>query len=171
MAAPLGLILGIVGVVRTGGGQRRGRGLAIAAIPVSLLTGLLSIPAAVLLLLVLRLGAFVAELPAILDGNTSGIAVSASKLRPFCSDDFNAAVNAERLQTWLEQVAVKHGRLVETTKSPPVGSPGSAGRAKLSFEGKFVNGPANITITFGKQLLHGKLEDVEVDGLSPRGGA
>ena len=43
VTAPLGLILGIVGIVTTRGGRRRGMGLAIAAIPISLLTGVFSL--------------------------------------------------------------------------------------------------------------------------------
>ena len=43
IGAVLGLILGIVGITRTRGGRRRGMGLAIAAIPISLGTGLIGV--------------------------------------------------------------------------------------------------------------------------------
>ena len=168
-SAPLGFILGIVGIVRTSGGRRRGRGLAIAAIPISLVTGVLAFLVSVGLVLMGALGVILAEIPTLLSGDAEASKNAVFLLREAASDDFNASVSDEQLQAWLQQVAAKHGRLVTIGSPRPV--PGSAGSNEigLDVEGKFVNGRTSILIRLRKQGWRYAIEDLAVDGVSPRG--
>ena len=168
-SAPLGFILGIVGIVRTSGGQRRGRGLAIAAIPISLLTGAVAFLLAFGLFVMGAIGVIVSLLPMLLSTDAEASKNAVSLLREVASDDFNASVSDEQLQAWLLQVAAKHGRLVKIGRPSP--APRSAGSDGVGFgiEGKFINGRTSILITLSKQGWRYAIEDMAVDGVSPRG--
>jgi len=168
ITAILGLILGIIGVVTTRGGRRRGLGLAVAAIPISLVTGALSILLLMGVLLGISAGVLAARLPTVFEANSSQMDAAVFALREIGSDDFNATVSTEAIRSWLEQVAVKHGKLVEVGKPTPSGPTTSSDAKAFSFEGKFVNGRANITIAFGLEDYRIKLHDMQVDGVSPR---
>ena len=167
VTAVLGLILAIVGVARTSGGVRRGRGLAIAAIPISVLTGVFSV---FLLLGLLLAQSFMAQLNDVKAALSSADAASAAvALRGLCSDDFNATVSDDDLRRWVEEVRAKHGKLVNlglsTSRPRPVpGEPRS-----LVLEAKFVNGPAALKIKLAREdLTHQTIDDIEIDGSSPR---
>lgn len=168
-SAPLGFFLGIVGIVRTRGGQRRGRGLAIAAIPISLVTGAVAVLLAFGLFVLGAVGVIASQLPMLLSADVETSKDAVFLLREVASDDFNASVNDEKLQAWLQQVATKHGRLVTIGGPSPV--PSSAGSDGVGFdiEGKFINGRTSILIRLSKQGWRYAIEDIAVDGVSPRG--
>lgn len=168
ITAPFGLIFGIIGTVTAREGRRRGRGLAIAAIPISLVTGIISVVIAASMIVVAAGMALVAQLPTVLDGRAAGVETAVSTLREAATDGFKDAVSDEALRLWLAQVAAKHGRLVEVPTASPVQPPSTPGRQRLNLEGKFVNGRTNITITFALQGWQFKLDDIEIDGASPR---
>jgi len=166
IGAILGLILGIVGIVVTRDGRRRGLGLAIAAIPISLVTGTLSV--------FIALGMFVAaaflnittKLPELLELDASGI----GELRKLTTDDFDDEVADEDFRVWLAKVGEKHGKLISISlgTSPPTTSQRD-GHTVFSFPGKFVNGNANISVVLSKGGIRDlRIDDVEVDGVSPR---
>lgn len=168
ITAILGLILGITGIATTRGGRRRGLGLAIAAIPISLVTGALSIVVGMGMLMGISFGTLAARLPEVFEADSSTMDAAVLALREIGSEDFNATVSTETVRSWLEQVAVKHGKLVEVVKLTPPGPTTSSDGKTFSVEAKFVNGPANITISFGLENYRIKLHDIEVDGVSPR---
>ncbi|UCC32430.1 MAG: hypothetical protein JSU86_09140 [Phycisphaerales bacterium] len=168
ITAILGLILGITGIATTRGGRRRGLGLAIAAIPISLVTGALSIVVGMGMLLAISAGALAERLPEVFEADSSTMDAAVDALREIGSDDFNATVSTEMVRGWLEQVAVKHGKLVEVIGPAPPGTTTSSDGKTFSVEAKFVNGRANITISFGLEDYRIKLHDIQVDGVSPR---
>jgi hypothetical protein len=168
-SAPLGFILGIVGIVRTSGGQRRGRGLAIAAIPISLVTGAVAFLLVLGIFLIGAGGVIIRQLPMLLSTDVEVSKNAVSFLREVASDDFNASVSDEQLQAWLQQVAAKHGRLVTIGRPSPVPSSAGTKEIGLDVEGKFINGRTSILITLSKQGWRYAIEDMAVDGVSPRG--
>jgi len=172
IGAVLGLILGIVGITRTTRGRRRGLGLAIAAIPISLLTAVLGVAMGFGFLMATQAAVLTAQLPTAFRADAAGMSESVEALRGLCSDDFNESVNAVQLEGWLVQVAEDHGRLVEIL-SPPMGGspPGPGGESILDLPVKFVNGRANVRITISRQEISKfriAIDDIEVDGSSPR---
>lgn len=170
VGAPLGIVFGIVGLVRTRGGRRRGFGLAVAAIPISLLTGVLFVVIAIGMMLGSATRAAASEVKEVLRTRPADIAMAVSSLREICSEDFSAEVGAEELRAWVEAVRAKHGRLVQLEGLIHQPSGRSSGKASIGLEGKFINGRANITITFKVEgLRRVTVDDIEVDGVSPRG--
>ena len=154
--------------VRTREGQRRGRGLAIAAIPISVVTGVFSIFLVIGIVLARSFVAQVSEVKAAL--SSPDAASAAVVLRGLCSDEFNAAVSDDGLQEWIDEVRSTHGKLVDlnlsTSRPRPVpGEPGS-----LVLDAKFVNGPAALKIRMAQEsMTRQKIDDIEIDGSSPRG--
>lgn len=168
ITALLGLVFGIVGTVSTRGGRRRGMGLAIAAIPISLVTGAFFVFSLIGVLVFGKGMAFVAQLPSVLDATPSEMGAAVSAVRRVASGDFNDSVSDETLEEWLKQVAAKHGRLAEIPTRSRVQPPPKPGKIALNLEGKFVNGRTNITVTFNIKGLELRLDDIEIDGVSPR---
>jgi len=169
VTALLGLVLGIVGIVRTRGGQRRGMGLAVAALPISVVTGLISVFVVLSTVLVGSTMAVAMKLPTVFEQGTPEAETALSALRAHCSEGFNAAVNPEQFDTWLAQVSAKHGKLMgfegRPTRVPP--DPGS-NEWGLAFEGKFVDGPASVHFSFIQDGFRPKIVDLSVDGFSVR---
>ena len=170
IGAVFGLILGVIGIVVTRGGRRRGMGLAIAAIPISLITGLLALAFGFAIFAGLQMMARATDhLPAIIGGEVTSQADAADLLLSLTTDQLRAEVGPEKAQAWLAQVAEKHGKLVEVEPSRDGGQTPD-GNPFLSFGGKFVNGRANINIVFdAASVWTGALiADIEVDGVSLR---
>jgi hypothetical protein len=164
------LILGIVGIARTSGGVRRGRGLAIAAIPISLVTGMLAVVVTIGFMAFGTIAMFMSKnLPALLSADLEEPGDVVSLLREVTSADFNASVGDDELQAWLQDIAAKHGRLVtlgRPTAIPPTAESGVMG---FDIEGKFVNGRTSILISLSKEGWRYAIDDIAVDGVSPRG--
>ncbi len=169
IGAILGIIFGVVGIVVTHSGRRRGLGLAIAAIPVSLLTGLVSALVFIGMAGFFGLGVFMARLPEVLSGDTAAMPAAVSSIRGLASDEFNDTVTDDDLEAWLEAVASKHGRLVELLEPKPVQTGSTGVNPAFDLSAKFVNGRANVRIVLNMQEpWRPKVQDIEVDGLSPR---
>lgn len=166
VTAILGFILGIAGIVATRDGRRRGRGLAIAAIPISLVTGAASLAVAFGLSLAFSAGSAVRQLPTLLDGDSSTRSATVSALRTICSEDFNQQIDDDVLASWLGEVVGKHGKLVQIDRM--TSSDYFGNRVAWNIPGRFVNGKANIKITFVLYAYELSVDDIDVAGLSPR---
>lgn len=172
--AILGIILGIAGIVATSGGKRRGMGLAIAAIPLAIITGSISV--------LFSLGAYrvfqgVAQLPDKIAPILSAKQPETDHvqlLRDLASPALNSALTDEGIQAWLTRVRDKHGTLV---KLDVIGS--GSGKASQSgdgvmafdFNGQFVNGAATVTATFRpEEMISGqpRIDDLSVGGITLR---
>ncbi len=168
VAAVLGLIFGIVGIVKTKDGRRRGRGLAIAAIPISVVMGVLSI----LILYVALIGAGYrdASKGASLAFETPDYSEAAKHLRGAFTSEFNDRVTDEALIAWLEDIRETHGAFVEFTvdqANPPIQVPDDP--LAMVFSAKFVNSKVGVKLMLRMQsLLEFKLGGIEVDGVAPR---
>lgn len=169
--AVLGILLGIVGIVVTKEGVRRGRGLAIAAIPISLVTGSIG---ALMVLGFVSLGKMTTATRQVEAALASSADEGAKKIDFIMANstvDFQQKVGREKLVQWVAEVNKKHGKLVELDRAFKPGTmTSSRENAVLSYPGKFVNGQALLQVHFEQRSLTTPLIDnIEVDGLSPRG--
>lgn len=167
ITAVLGFILGIVGIFSTRDGRRRGMGLAVAAIPISLITGALSIGLLLSTLAFGRGAAMLVQLPMFLNGDPAGLTQAATSIRELSSEDFKDSVSEQVLTDWLTQIAEEHGSLAELTDADAKDSTKAGDAIVFELDGKFTNGPANITVRFVFEGYVMKLDDIEIDGVSP----
>lgn len=172
--AILGVILGIAGIMVTSGGRRRGMGLAIAAIPISVVMGAISAVLIFGIVFMARNAELIKRLEPTLSSSSGSIHDVANILHELGSEDFQKSANAERIEEWLREIAREHGTLVGDLhlKTPsPIGTL-PTGEVVVQLEGEFVNGPASVRLTFAKEnLWTPRIDDIDVGGLSPRGPA
>jgi hypothetical protein len=167
ITALLGLAFGIMGIVKTKDGQRRGLGFAVAAIPISLITGALFLRALPGAVVVARLGPKMMQLAQALESSDATGTVAA--IRSLSTDSFNGAVSDEDLNGWLEHIRSTHGKLVDLERPSTPATQTANGGIRFSTQAKFVNGRASITIeVIRRGLLDVKVNDFAVDGVSPR---
>lgn len=167
ITALLGFIFGVIGIVKTKEGQRRGLGLAVAAIPISVITGLLFVLLVFSFLVYAQLGPQLARLGEALEASDPPATVAA--IRGFCTESFNQAVSDEDLETWLARVRATHGKLVD--RGHPTAAPTTTadGAIRFSQQAKFVNGRAAMTIELQRDgLFRFQIDDFAIDGVSPR---
>jgi hypothetical protein len=167
--AILGIILGIAGIVAARGGRKRGMGLAIAAIPISLVTGVLSLLLLFSLVVVMRYAEIPSTLsPALKADDPSGTEAIAA-IRSLAGSSFNQDVPDAQLAAWLQKVRETHGRLVDLDPDQTMPYTQSADSSTFNFDGKFVNGPAPVRITLRPEGIWSmKFDDIDIGGLSPR---
>lgn len=169
--AILGIILGIAGIVVTRGGQRRGRGLAIAAIPISLVTGGLGALFLVTGVMVWRMGEMSKRIETALSASSADVIASTIEIYALGSPDFQSAAPKDRIETWLADVKRKHGTLSGFEKQDDLGfvTRNSTAGFALNLRGKFTNGPALVRVRFSPNyILEPRIDDIDVDGSSPR---
>ncbi len=172
ITAVAGLVLGVVGLKKTSGGRRRGRGFAVAAIPLSLISGI----AAFLLGLAIVVGGQLNDMPdrieAVLKLASGKPTEAADLFRQMGSSDFNEAVSSEALGQWLKKIIAEHGTPVKVLIEPNQLGIGEGPDDKLtqSMTGKFVNDKVDLVITFSKHSGFGrlKIDDILIGGSSPR---
>ena len=169
VTAVLGLIFAVVGLVTTRGGARRGAGLAIAAIPISIITGLISVVVVILAWQGIQTMRIALNLPGVYTVNGSVSPEAIEELRGVFTDSFNAEVSGEKLGTWFESVQTEHGVLTELKPNgQPKTIPGTD-RLTYSLTGKFVSGPQNVdVIMLVAPPFSFQIDDIVVAGKSPR---
>ena len=168
--AILGLIFGVVGLITTRGGRRRGVGLAIAALPLSVVTGLLGLVTLIGLTLVGQVMVARQQLQRTLVASPDE--ASLDGLLGLCSDDLRAAVTRADLARWVETVYAAHGSLMEIEEKPTPQRRGGDDRIAFSFEAKFVDGPGTIDVIVQiERWWRCVVSDIAVDGVPLRGGA
>jgi len=167
------LIFGVVGIITTGDGRRRGRGLAIAAIPISVVTGAFSVLLVAGIFLATRAAELPLKLQSALAADSSSLSSAADTLRELGSAKFNDEVSAEAMQAWLKQINAKHGKLTSAKlDTDRMMSWRPDGAMCLNVSGKFVNGPVLIQLVFSKEKAWSlRIDDIDIGGSSPRGSA
>jgi hypothetical protein len=166
--AIFGLILSIVGIRATRDGRRRGRGLAIAAIPISIITGIGSLGLGVFGYASFALARYTKTLPNVLSADAPSPEQAISILRNTATSDFNESVSDERLVSWLQAVLQTDGRLIALGSVKPVKSTGVANFWTVQFAGKFVNGLRTIELDLATSDWTFHLNDIRIAGKSPR---
>jgi len=170
VTALLGLIFGIIGIAATRGGRRRGAGLAIAAVPISLVTGTIAVFLLRAVIMVTQMMEMPEKLEQVFVSTEASAPGAASALREIGSRSLNEAVEQAALEGWLGTIGRTHGKLVSVAlgTQKPVEFTAEGGFA-MNLKGKFVNGPADIRIVFGRDSLRPvRIDDIEVAGSSPR---
>lgn len=168
--AILGIIFGVVGIIVTSGGRRRGMGLAIASIPISLVTGAISAFIIISIVFFARGAEFIKKIEPVFSASAGSMHEAATALHDLGSTSFQEAVDADRLEVWLREIGKEHGKLtaVKLDQTNPIAK-NPSGEAVLNIDGKFVNGPATIRLTFTKEnIWTPRIDDIEVSGSSPR---
>ena len=173
-SSPAGLVLGIFALFVTLGGSRRGLVLAILSLPVAVVTGGCLTGAAYVgyQTSLNLLNAKQAVKPALANASFDGAEVLAG-LTEFMTDDLASAVDAAQLEKWADLVTQKHGAFREEILGRmPLQQPTEDGQGLIwSFPCKFINGEANLTLTFARNpgdVLWIKVDDIEVEGISLR---
>ncbi len=169
VAAIPALILGIVGIFKTRGGRRRGFGLAVAAVPISLVTLVLFLLGLAALQTFQSLSACTGL---VADAWKAPEAASAVPVvRGAFTEEFNAAVSDGELQAWLEQIRASHGVLVEFPDPSSPAGPVAGELDSVMFGAKFINGNAAVKLTLvRKSMTEMAIGDISVDGVSPMPG-
>ena len=169
ITAVLGFVLAIVGILRTSGGARRGRGLAIAALPVSLVTGAVSVVVIALAWSGIQSMEVAMRLPDVygVEGKVSPAYLD--EFRGVCTDSFNAEVTADQLSSWFDEVRSKHGALVEL-KGPGTTAPvPKTDRVRYVMNGKFVSGTQTVELIMRiVPPVSYKIDDIVIADSSPR---
>ncbi len=173
VTAVLGLILGIIGCFTTSGGRRRGKGLAIAAIPISVVMAVFSVLLVAMVYFIAQVAIVPDKLDVVLGSKSASTAEGARALREISSATLNQELTTEKFESWIAGVNAAHGKLTSTSvdaqqmmlKNPD-------GSMVLNFKGKFVNGPAAIRLTFKeKDVWSLRIDDIDIGGLALRGAA
>ena len=146
--APIGVILGIIGIIVTRGGRRRGRGLAIAAIPIGVLMSLFVVVLTVSAFAVWESMKTATAATKILKTSTVHVHETADEFYTAQDERFRLAVAQPQFEAWVAGVIKKHGSLQNVklaTESPPKANP-QTGEWSFNFVGEFVNGTALVTV-------------------------
>ena len=138
--------------------------MAVAAIPISIVTGAVGVGGYYSMKMLAD--AVMDRMSVVVDVVGSAPDESAeafATLREGCSEEFIKKISDESLTLWLATIREKHGSLVSTDKTPmPLHDGGG-----LQIDAKFVNGPAPIVFRFstasGTKML---IDYIDVDGLA-----
>jgi hypothetical protein len=168
--AVLGVLFGIAGIAVTRKGERRGLGLAVAAIPISVLTGAIGMFVVYGMLTAASMYNATAALERALAGPSDQIAVESVAIYDVASETFRKDVSSQGLVQWLQGVSARHGNLVSLEPDPAVRTITSGpGGTVWNMRGKFTNGPVLVRITFAPEtLLDWRVVNIEVDGVAVR---
>lgn len=151
VGAVLGLVFGVFGIVRCRGRRRKGMGLAIAAIPISVVTGVVGVGMGIAIWTVKGLlESAQRDLPIILGADGSSLEASVDRLEGYLSESVRDAVSDTAvLSDWLGAVRAEHGTLVSLKLSGRNGfRPGNDGSLHIYYDGQFVNGQATIRAVY-----------------------
>lgn len=164
--APLGVVLGIVGIFRTRGGRRRGMGLAIAAIPIGLVVSVVVGMAVLFLVTLFDMQQTAVKAGAVL---RAGKTTVAEKTEAFYREfpRFESFAPREEFTEWLNGVIDTNGSMTGWKAAKTPVQPRSDGSWELHYTGEFVNGTADVGITlFPADWRQMDLRDMSVDGVS-----
>jgi hypothetical protein len=166
--APLGVLLGIVGIIRSWGGQRRGMGLAVAAVPIGVLmscfVGWLSLAGYVYY----RTLEHAQTVAGVMETSAVRVPEVAAEFYSARGKRFQQAVTKEEFEKWLRGVIEKHGSLqrLKPPQNMRLIDPGpNTDELTFNFIGEFVNGSAHIGVTTGPPSLEPELRNIAVEGV------
>lgn len=169
ITAVLAIVFAIIAFFTTRGGRRRGVGLAIAAVPISIVMGVVGVLIFSAVLILGQMGKIPGKLETVFSTATEP-AAQIKTLRDMASQDFNESVGDDALREWFATIRAKHGSLTRTSFEPASGYAFSPGQPpRIAVKGKFVNGETTILVTFDPlDLWSGRIHDIDIDGSSPR---
>lgn len=164
--APVGMILGIVALFRSRGRRLRGRGLAIAAIPIGLGVSVFTAGTVSFYMGIQYLGREAYATCRAFRNPKSAVAGAAESTYHQAAERLKLAVTPEAFVEWAQASAAKHGALQRLRfASPKFTMEGS--ETTFHYTGEFVNGSAHLAVTMGWHEGKPQLHDLEIDGQSP----
>lgn len=168
----LGLIFGIVGIAATSGGRRRGRGLAIAAIPIALVVGVGHCYLGYYMGVVMhKMLVFPSHVVPVFEASSVKVPEAATKAYRHSSEGFRQSVSEEQFQAWVSEVIAEHGQLqkYKASATPFDKDPRGGGVVIAHLAGDFVNGSAviDVVMVVNKEKGDWEFDDIRVDGDSP----
>lgn len=164
--APLGVLLGIVGIFRTRG-RRRGMGLSIASIPIGLVVSGFTTLTIFAVWMLTTLGNDASSATrGCLSISRNAVSEAAAEYYERFSPRFQVVVSSDEFEAWLTEVLTQHGALqtLRPTKTNIITK--TPDGYAFSFTGEFVNGAARVLVTMGMNDMAPEIDDIEVDGLS-----
>jgi hypothetical protein len=164
----LGAILGIFGVVQTSGGRRRGRGLAIAAICISLSAAVVWGGAGFAgYTLITSAKAILTDTKPLFSSPEADLQTAVSRLRDaHFSARLKLRVDEQAVQDFARQVIARHGRLKGFRPGDPPLAPTPNGQGlELHVVGLFATSTADITFVIGRNGLALEIDNVTVGDL------
>lgn len=165
----LGIILGIVGISNTRDGRRKGRGLAIAAIPISLIMGLIPLVGMIVGFSYGQVLFRLSELPMVLQSKGELADQKIEQIRQVFTDDFNQKVSNDKLRAWIKQVHKKYGNFVELKDVNQYDVLDSPDQIHFNLKLKFVNETAYVSVIVDQTSLWDvKVDDIIIGKSSPR---
>lgn len=165
----VGLICGVIGIASTSGGRRRGRGLAIAAIPISLIVAAVWCGLGYVTFRVFGEATRLAqEVQTLLRTSGEAVAVNSTDFYTHTSKRFQQQLTQSEFAAWVDQVLDDHGTLQNMRPAQQFFQSDPEGRMVTQYIGQFSNGSANIAVTFAfDDDFTPQIDDVQVDGESP----
>jgi hypothetical protein len=159
----LGLVLGIVGIAKTSAGRARGRGLAIAAVVISLVVGGLWVLAGIPLMGTLRIASNIRPL---LEADQADLPAVVSRVYGASfSDRLKLRVSERDVVDYLERVHETYGDLEALRSSSQFWQPASGEAADLALTGKFTKGTAGVRVTLGIGAFVPEIDNITVGDL------
>ncbi len=167
LIAPLGVLLGIIGIFHTSGGKRKGMGLSIAAIPIGLVVSVVVAGMVGVGYMFYAAGQASRRSMAVLKASQVRVAESTEAFyETYASPRLRVNVDEAAFRAWLEGVVETHGPLQQIRQANPMVDQ-AGDRFKFNYDGKFVNGSARVSVTVGFDgSFTPEIDDVEVDGVS-----
>jgi hypothetical protein len=166
----VGLIAGIMGISSTAGGRRRGRGLAIAAIPISLLTG---VGWAYGLMIMVKSATSLMEMKTTVEQVFKARDLSDEDVQALIESSMSeraaASTTPAKIREWVEKVKADQGSLAEVTLNMRVEPMPGTTTTVLVFPCRFVNGTADVRVISAVSLKDGMkflIDDIKVGGHS-----
>lgn len=170
----LGVIFGTLGVVNTAGGRMRGRGLAIAAIPLSVIVGSMSSLGAYGMFVFGKFGMEMAmlgpKLEPVFVAASADPGPAVARLRGLASDSFNRAYSDDDLKAWLGKIAKDYGAATKIMPASGQPAPSTGQALTMSYPATFVNkNSARVNVAFDAsgESFSAKLVGIDVDGMKP----
>jgi hypothetical protein len=144
--AMVGFILSLVGIAATSRGARRGRGLAVAALIISLLTGAGEAGAGwIILSSATAIAGVGGRLEALLEPGGGDPSSAWDSLSAVVTEDLRASVAAKELQAWRQQVKDRYGTFVRLAE-PPQDIDGYADTLRVTLLCRFTSGDVTVRL-------------------------
>jgi len=165
----LGIICGVVGIVRTSGGRQRGRGLAIAAVCISPLAALVWMVVLVAAYTMVSSGVAVCRLTLpLLSAEEAELAELVSELRQSAfSERLKIKVDQAAVTAFVDRVGKAYGPLQGVEAAEDLITDKGRDQVLVRLVGKFRDGRQDILITLGrKRSLRVEIDDIAVGDLA-----
>lgn len=162
----VGLIAGVMGISSTSGGSRRGRGLAIAAIPISLLTGAGWVIGFIVIAMFVRSSAEVIKtVERVFKARNLSDADLQEVIDSMMSDEAADSTSPAGIREWVERVVADKGSLAEVMVNVRFERVPGTSSIVFVIPCRFVNGITDVRVVMAVSSKGGRkyrIDDIEV---------